>query len=686
MKPGARRALLSQHHSDLADWPSPDVFQLDDKVGRQYLNRKLAVELYAENIPFTEIKTRTGLSADEVRRLVRRCKTPTHDGAIVGFYALLPSYRVSSYRRKKPLPAYDPFIESKSAGFSGALCATFERFPDIKKAIDSELSKSRRKGGVSRNRKKAKSNRQLGLETYTEIHAKFVKMLRDRGVAKPEWPFNTNDEGRKSIYRYLQKIELDNSSNTISLKYGEEAENNLSIGRGSSPLMLATVPFSIVELDYAVQDAPSYILVKDRHGQIHRLPVARWYLGILADVCTAGVLGAHISLETNPSADCALQTLLSCISDGWVAAKEQKLGIRIDLCKTNLDFVERGPTLIGNLEVALADQGFRLLQMDNAWCNIAGDVVNNAIDVFGCAIVFGAPRAWWLRPIIERINGKFAERGLHRLRCTYGSGPNDPRRRKNPEELAVEDEVDLETIIEILNSVVREHNTTFTGDRLFGATILDTFRRYVAQPELHWITQPLPQEIPAKLRLLMHRETVKVRGEKEKGRNQYVYVKYCRYHNERLSRDFSLLNQEVHVYIHRLDGRIAWAFHAKTFEFLGDLTPEAKWLHWQLPLQMRTLLMAKTSGVPRRRSEDIISGQMYAESGNIIDLNSDVDLSKTNALLIARFSRDAQAAPRTPSLPPNEAGRGQAPRLPAVNPRGMFRLTFDAEGKNNDDK
>ena len=672
---GARRSLIQQYHGELVDWPHPDITVLDDATRRTFLNRKLAVELYAADIPYGEIQEQTKFSPNEVRRLLRRCVASAGEGCIVGFYALLPSFRIKPYFRTKPIIAKHPLADQRSSGYAGALAQLFEKFPDVKKDLIQKFFLQPDK------QKKSKNSRspQLGPQPYIEIHGEFLSELRTKGVGENEWPFLTEDKGRRSLLRFLHSLKNERSERAVKARMGAEATNNLGHGMGPNALISPLLPFAVVELDYTVIDIPTHVRVIDPNGTGHLIPISRWYLGLLVEVKTSAILGAHISLEVNPSADCALQTMLSSVP---VVLDARNSGdVRIEVRSTNMDFVARGPTLICSLIPQLAWQAFSLLRVDNGWCNIANDFVNNVIDVFGCAIEFGPPRAWWGRSLVERIIGVSKERGEHRLKATYASGPDDVRRPPDVEQLGLNDGIDLDFVVDMLNAVVREHNTISTGDRLNGATVINVLQRFVDKHELLWVPQPLPRSINSNDRLLMHRRKVEVRGEwGVHTRRPYINTAYCRYTNPRIASDFSMIGRKVFVYINRLDAREAWASDAETGENLGKLYGEEKWENWRCALRVRELVGAKAKGRPRGRSPDI-----YARSGKVdyefvTSENSGENIGKKTALAIAKVARDSFTGSKSASLKPAEEDNhnnnvgSDNDLLPNINPRGIFKL------------
>ena len=76
---------------DTANWPTIDEANLPDKTRKAYLARKRAVNLLLRGSSAQTIKSRTGITIDYIRRLIRQCCVRTHpDGRLWGWRGLVP--------------------------------------------------------------------------------------------------------------------------------------------------------------------------------------------------------------------------------------------------------------------------------------------------------------------------------------------------------------------------------------------------------------------------------------------------------------------------------------------------------------------------------------------------------------------------------------------------------------------
>ncbi|MBP0623228.1 hypothetical protein [Cupriavidus consociatus] len=641
MKTGARRSLIPAALQDIDAWPEIDVSQLDENARRGVARKKEAIALYMAGYPFRDIATQTLISDDNLRRIIKRCLAVAPDKRIFGFRALHPGLHVVAYTRTKPVVRNFVLGASCSSGFAGALGQLFVRFPWLRKRVIKQFLGQNDDGEYVEARK-----------SIANIHREFIEELK--GKLKPgEWPFNTRNLGYSALQKYLRALLKARTTAYIRERSGEEAAWHLRIGKGHPRLIQAWMPFSILELDYVRQDAPGYIEFEDRYGHLHRLLVARWYVGLLADEYMGGVCGYHVAYEAEPSSDTALQTVLSSLMP---AAQDDNPPLMRDA-------VPAQASLLPNLIPLCARQGCCLLKVDNGWANVANDFVNNVIDVLGCAVEFGVPRAWWLRPFIERLNGKLAERGLHRLRCTYGSGPHDPRRRE-PEEEAARYTLRDRDLTAILDAVIAEHHTVFTPEKLFRSTIRDILEGYATRPELDWVPQPLPIASVPELRLLMHKLVATVRGSVKKGVRPYVQFDRCRYTNQRLSSDFTLIGQKVELQIQRMDIRKAWGVILSTGQDLGQLNPDARWADWKYSILARQVMNRKALACPPERDPRVVHEAIKAQRQALIDQNPK-KRNKREALEIAKLQRQI-------AYDPAEKSTRSSAEHGSREPRGVF--------------
>lgn len=197
MTRGPRRRLIPVESRDLGLWPEPDERALPDDGRERYLRRRRAVEMYAEDCPYDDIRCETDISEDEVQRLVKRCVAIHPAGEIYGFRALLPGVRLKDYERQAAV------LHVKGAGpggCSGALEQLLSKYPEIRALIHQLYFND--------------GNSDLLPEAsmpVTRIHGRFKAALRKLGLTEHDWPFNTDNCGYQALWAYCHALRQLNS-------------------------------------------------------------------------------------------------------------------------------------------------------------------------------------------------------------------------------------------------------------------------------------------------------------------------------------------------------------------------------------------------------------------------------------------------------------------------------------------
>jgi hypothetical protein len=561
---GQKRSLIPLAFADLAAWRAPDLAQLGE-TQKKYVKRKTAVEMYSRGSPYEEIQRVTSCSESEVRRLVRRCVTPDGAGGIHGFFALISGKRIEQYHRVAPV---DFSIPGRKPGYSGVLIALLGRFPELLEYIVNQMTK----GGDEIHEARI---------SYRDLHEKVITWLKGRinkegDFKSDEWPLNATYRGYETFRKLFIQLREDDSGSMMSARSGEEAARRVGLGQGHETLLAVLRPFSFVQLDFHKVDAAAIIIVHNPHGEEIEVPLARWHIGLLADEYSAAVLGAYISIESNPSGDCVLETVECAIRPGDFKDGDPRIAR-----------VKDGKIFIHQMLPEYQYQCFAALKVDNAWCNSSTTVVNNIIDTVGCAINFGPVRRWWRRALIERIFKQLTNRGLQRLRSSYGTGPADTRRNA-PEATAIKFRIMLDELISIIFGCIREYNEECSTGR-FGSSPVTVLKKALETPELGVLPQKLPRCTQSDLRLMMHVEESTVRGNIDENVAPYFKVDQCRYTNDSLSKRFDLVGKTIVAYVDRRTCQVQGTVK-ETAEDLGVMIPEKKWRRLQLPWRIHKII------------------------------------------------------------------------------------------------
>lgn len=559
------KLIIPEERRDSSRWPCPVESALDN--AQRFYRLKSAIQMRLSGATYQAILSETTITKPEVIRQIRRCITETSPGEIIGFFALIRHRRIKSYCRNKRV---EPDPLRGSAGAAGALGKLFRDHPEAKRFVDTRFLVNDDDHGYTE-----------AYITLADLWRQFLDMLQEElKFLKSDWPFNTDNEGYKALRTYCDALVREHPERWLRARKGLNVAWKAKTGRGFTSLLEGLDPLLEVQLDYLMQDAAGVMHLKDANGLDHRIRVRRWYVGILAETSTSAVLGIYVSLEVNPSTDCALETVCSAF------AYEDHSGNR-----RVMQLLPDGKSLMVSLVPLLRSMTWVFLHVDNAWCNSSNDFVNNVIDATGCTVVFCTPRAWWQHPVIERVNGQLAK-GMHRLRSTYGSSPQDPRRNR-PEEKAEEYEIDFEDLKALFVTSVYAHNASSGSETNFGKTRLEVVNHLLLGENSEYLQQRLPiaKQSPQNLMLLWHCVDQKITGSVETGKRPRVNVDYCSYTNSVLSADFGLVGETLRIWICRRDIRIAYGMLLGDKRNIGPLKIEKRFRRYAITWQVFVTLM-----------------------------------------------------------------------------------------------
>lgn len=570
---GAPRNLIPEYLLDVSSWPSPDISVLTEGEQMRFLRIRDGIILYAAGKPYPDIEKESGVRQGEIVRLIKRCVIPDATGSIIGLFALVSGARLKGYTRVAPITG------DANCGYAGALSNLFERFPEL------EINIQNLYFGI----KKGKWAPDTKPVTIRKLHDSFKKWLKALGVGDEEWPFCVSHVGYSALAKYCKKLDGSGAHKSGAHRFGKEAARRLRINQGIPSLMIAQRAYSFLQLDYQKVDAASIIKITNEYGKVMAVNVSRWHYGMVIDERYGSVLGMHIALEKTPSADDALETVASALFPSSLPASDFDKATIPDGC-----------VLLHHFIPELNYQCFAGIKMDNAWANLADDVVNNLISTVGCAVNFGQVGGWWRRNTMEKIFGQLTRRGPQRLSSSYGNGPGDVRIDR-PAEKAVKFEIEISEIETLIRSVSREHNVIQESERLQHTTPVEAVRNALARPACGLFRQPLPMGESRGRRLFFRTQPVTVRGSVKKGERPYFKLDRIRHTNGTLKDRWDLIGKTIISYTNRRLAREVYATDPETGETLGKMEPGGGWDESVATLRDRQLF--SRSGLASRSSQ-----------------------------------------------------------------------------------
>lgn len=424
---------------DLKSWPAIDEPALSVEQCALYRRREHAIRLYLEGATDVQIKSACGMGRVQTYRLLtERCLKPHSDGRVYGWRGLLPHVRVKTYERTAPLK-----LNQWSGGAVGALQWVFES--PAGRGLEGRLRERilGRRGELEAARR-----------PRAAVFRWFLAELRERGFERRgEWPFNVEKRGYVTLARYIDRVLAEHPARARQLAGGEDAVRKARSGDGTRRPPLA--PFERVECDAHKLDARMMVLVPSPHGGTEPRMIHRLWVVVLIEVASRAVLGYHLSLRRECSAEDVLRAI-RCALMPWTPRELQ----------FSDEAYVPGAGLPSYRTPQLSGACWNEFSVDGALANICGRVESVLRDLVGAKILkpqdpesYSCRRSKDDRPFVESFFGRLAAGGFHRLATTTGSSPAD-KRGADPDAAALATQFQLEYAQELLDTLIANYNAT----------------------------------------------------------------------------------------------------------------------------------------------------------------------------------------------------------------------------------
>lgn len=541
---------------DLASWPIVLVDNLSSDEQRIFYSRKKAVDMYLKNSSHNEIESETGIHRNNVAKFIKRCLETDENGVMWGYRALIPHKRITTYTTKN-LPVSTS--SNPKPNKNGAFHLLLETYPHLRDEIHKQYFK---KNGRSASDPVMK---------IKYIHKNFIDKCREIGLKAPyDYPFNTLNLAKTSLYNYIKKIEAHHMEKA-SERYGEDAAllaKTTGQGGQSSPPIIK--PFQRVQFDgHRIDTSIALVLYTPEGDEIVTVIERIWLLAII-DVGSRAVLGYHVSFNKEYTSSDVLHCIRNSVIP-WTPKKFTIPGLRYS---ENAGFPSG---MIPETNWAVWDE----FLYDNAKANVSQIVKDRLKQVVKCRVNPGRIKTPIKRSHIERLFGLLEENGFHRLPTTTGSNPKDPR-RQNPEEKAVKFRVTVKHIEELVEILIAEYNGT-PHEGINFATPLEAISNRIKDS---YTLKQLPEEERSEAAFLSLKTTREIQGDIRIGRRPYIQYENVRYTNEVLSRSPGLIGKKIDIFVNIDDLRLVRAFLPDGSE-LGKLVGMGKWGITPHTLQVR---------------------------------------------------------------------------------------------------
>ncbi len=506
---------------DLSGWPYPDEGAMQTRKREKYFSRKLAVVLYVEGASDGAIKKRCGIGRRRVYELIRkRCLEPHPDGQCYGWRGLVPEMRVHGYVRKSPLN-----IDVYGRGAAGVLQLFIEQEPELATQFCRRVLKSPRKNELSL----------INFEVTS--HWKWLlDRLREREYeAKGRWPFNTENCGYQTVYRWIKSILSAHPKQAALVTGGPEISQKIKSGDGVERPV--TYMLQRVEMDAHKLDGRFCVMIPDPVGGFIPRLVYRLWVIVLIEVKSRVILGYHLSLGREVSQNDVLRAI-KCALTKWTPME--------------LTFSELAYQPGAGFPSALNPQWQGLCwdetSVDGALAEVCSRVRSALADVVGSRLLspndsFSARRSKDDRPFVEAFFRNLASRGFQKMSNSTGPKPSK-KPVKDPAKVAITSQFQYEYAEELLDTLVANYNCKLhkalhRSPLKFWEFLLS---RLVPPPR-----HADPNTVNA---LLSVRKLCLVHGGYEVGREPYVHFENARYSGPGLASRHDLVGKKVWVINH----------------------------------------------------------------------------------------------------------------------------------------
>lgn len=418
-------------------WVQVDPAALPEERRDIFLRRKRGIQLFFSGATEAAIKAACNFSRNQIYRLIsERCLAQNEDGQLNGWRGALPHARMKAWARKTP-----PEVQADGSGSTGSLKWLFESPHGI------ELEQRFRKRILAR-----PSGLEAGHRQGLDLFNWFIRELRALGYeSRGEWPFNVDRMGYVSVIAFIRKVLNENPRRQRELAGGPDAQRKARAGDGTERPDLKV--FERVECDAHKLDARMVVMVPSPHGGLEPRKIHRLWVIVLIDVATRAVLGYHLSLRRECSADDVLRACKRALTR-WQPRQLQFSG--------NAYVPEAGMPSARHERYLRAcwDQ----FSVDGALANTCHRVERQLSEVVGTTIIkpqdestYASRRSKDDRPFIEAFFHQLAAAGFHRLATTTGSAPKNKQGR-DPDDAAVGLQFQLEYAEELLDVLIANYN------------------------------------------------------------------------------------------------------------------------------------------------------------------------------------------------------------------------------------
>lgn len=254
-----------------------------------------------------------------------------------------------------------------------------------------------------------------------------------------------------TICAFINRVLAESPARHIEIEAGPTGKRKAKAGDGVDRPILRV--FERVECDAHKLDARMVVMVPSPHGGFESKKIHRLWVIVLIEVESRAVIGYHLSLRKECSAEDVLRAIKKSLTK-WEPLKIQ----------FSANAYNKGACLPSYRSEKYVGACWDEFSVDGAMANICKRVEQPIRDIVGARILkpqdatsYSSRRSLDDRPFIESFFGQLAAGGFHKLSTTTGSNPKE-KKGSNPDVAAKEKNFQLEYAEELLDTLIANYN------------------------------------------------------------------------------------------------------------------------------------------------------------------------------------------------------------------------------------
>jgi hypothetical protein len=612
----AERALaqVPPEYRDLASWPTIEVSRLEHSERLRVTRLTKAIEMRLAGQSNDDAAKVAKVKVREFQRIFSRCLLQHQDGRIQGLRALPKGTRVRATRRVSGQKAF----KNPAAGFAGLFKKLFVDYPTLEADFAYEMTVERR------------TRPSLNKASARLCHNVFLKICSKLGVKDDEYPFTTQHRGRRSFKKWMQTEFMSKyASAWVAAEEGEKASQVFDYQGGNGTAKALANCFERWQFDEVKVDVFARYEVPNERGDWEQLDLPRFSIVRLIETGAGTTLASRRVLATQVSASDLMMLF-------WDALNGPP---KLPAAVPSLDY-EEGAGYPANIYPQLRFAVPTSVELDNALSHLQGEFQRMLAGVCGAEVHLGAPKTPQARGEIEARFKLQAQRVLHQLPATTGSGPLDPVRKKA--EVPVQSRVRTDELDHVMDVYCANENNTPSARAGYEAP-LERLRRQLEAGAIRTILLPVALRRPHFFNGI---HPVKVIFDEKNHRRPFLNFLGARYTSPSLQRAYELKGRQLWVRFDPRDLRTLLLFHDNGQEF-GPISAMGQWAKFQHDLRIRKLfLQLKRKGELGLRPEDEPLNALFKHlrEGAPRDRNKALQLTNLLSVLSTGEIEGAQSA------------------------------------------